>query len=336
MNPRIKISERFRPFVHTAGTSVLLPLSSLSFEIFPALIRIKSLQKEIPLAIRGPIKGFTVLQDLERPCLRIWGEDAEGFFRYRIQAARDLSFILIQEKGERLLFPRVDAQEDSTVSLERMSFGVTKKADWDLVNRRCSLEEILPFWFRLGILTPDQGACSPGNDLLTEVELALKARNKMGLAQAFKNLYVTGFQGLLCPTEKDLAHQGFSLPPIEEGKDPLHVLREGAALIREMLVSFKENSVEILPCLLPELHAGRFLGFSLGEKGSIDLEWSKKKIRRLIFRSLQNQTLTFKYQKSLQTYRMQMKGESHVQHLRCGDSIEFMAHQTYFFDRFEK
>lgn len=346
---KIKIAERFRPFTHAPGEPCLLPLSTLQFEIFPVFIRIKDLSEssprlvaEIPLKLRGPVKNFTVMQDLEHPSLRAWGHSVDGFFRYRIHAGGKFGFTFTEEKcpeGLQSLF----AEQYSSGSIppfepivERLSFGVTKIADWALVKRRSILAEILPFWFRLGGYIPKLGSlvCHK-EDLLSSCQTACLNKDKLGLSEALSQLFIAGFEGLLSPTLSDPFHQGVPMSAIGAKTSPLHLLKEGAELIKGMLINQVSDEIEILPCLMPELHAGRFCNASIGELGSIDLEWTKKRARRLIFRSFKDQKVHFRFQKDLKTLRFtEEKGPS--QRFACGELLHFEAQKTYFFDRFEQ
>lgn len=344
----ITIAERFRPFIHLSGVRCLLPNSTLSFQIYPAFLKVfelsistPSLVAEFPIAVDGPVKGFTVMQDLEKGCIKVWGESAKGFFRYRIEPKIGFikDFSLIPEKMPEVL-PVADRGQASSFNLskiERLSFGVTKKNDWQLINRRLLLPEILPFWFRLGQMVP---AISPHRSgtasLLDAVEKALACKSSLDLATAFENLFLAGFEGLLSPTLMDDGHQGFGLPHVEAdgAHSPLLLLTKGSELIKRMLVDVENVELHILPCLIPALHAGRICDVTLGEIGRLDLEWSKKQARRLIFHSAQEQTLTFKFQRDLSSFRLRKAGSATASIKTCGESIMFRA-GTYFLDNFQ-
>ncbi len=76
------------------------------------------------------------------------------------------------------------------------------------------------------------------------------------------------------------------LMPLERSQgnvSPLAFLTEGARLIRNHFIEEEPNGIKILPALPPECHAGRLINVAI--KGvNLDLEWSKKTIRRLILR----------------------------------------------------
>ncbi len=375
-NMQIKIAERFRPFVHIPGVHCVLPFTTLCFQIYPAFIRVFDLSSskptpsmiaEFPLSIQGPVQGFTVQQDLEKGHLKVWGDSAQGFFRYRIESKSgsklkfksetncSKEFVLISEKMPEVL-PKAYCgipvgatvcESSEPNAIERLSFGVTKKADWALVNRRIILAEILPFWFRLGQMIPTVLPHSSGSACLFDhIQEALTQQNSLRLASAMRHLFQVGFEGLLSPTLIDNMHQGFSLPEdqIESAHSPLLLLTKGAQMIKQMLVAVNicaqddtnpNAAIDILPCLLPELHAGRYCDVQLGSIGRLDLEWTKKQTRRIIFHSAKEQTLTFNFQKDLKSFRLRSTVTPVASLKTCGKPV-FFATGTYFLDNFER
>lgn len=357
---QISIAERFRPFTHLAGTSVLLPLSKLRFQIYPAFIRVCDLSAadpvlvaEIPLDLQGPMTGFTLMQDLEKGCLKVWGFSKKGFFRYLIYATTSMpGFTLVQEKAPSevpfslLSDPETYCRRQMTQP-ERLSFGVTKVADWELVRRRLTLAEILPFWFRLGQLIPSVDSHDAGSaSLLRGLNNALIEKKSVDLSLLFKELYCVGFEGLLSCILTDSYHQGLDLPKVPEGSScsPLLLLTEGAKIIKLMLLAMRQESVdalepshvEILPCLLPELHSGRLCGASLSTLGTIDLEWSKKEIRKMIFRSTKRQIIYFHFRSEISSFRLREASSTISIRKACGEPIAFAENSTYFFDHFQQ
>jgi hypothetical protein len=118
------------------------------------------------------------------------------------------------------------------------------------------------------------------------------------------------------------------------------LLTKGAQLIKEMLVSVNDKlddgkTVDILPCLLPELHAGRYCDVHLGPIGKLDLEWTKKQTRRIIFHSAKEQNLTFNFQKDLMSFRLRDANSSVATVKTCGKPHVF-AVGTYYLDNFER
>lgn len=350
----ISIAERFRPFVHVSGEKCLLPLSKLSFKIHPAYIQVFDLSgaepqsiAEFAVDVEGPVSEFTVLQDLEAGCLKVWGHAKNGFFRYRIHASQSaLGFSCVLEKvpqGKGLTFIPASycgGEVFEMPAIANLSFGVTKAPDWTLVKRRLILAEILPFWFRLGRLTPSLPEHGMGTaSLLEPAEKALLKRDSLELAHSFRNAYLAGFEGLLSCRLQDNDHQGFELPAVPKGShcSPLVLLTKGVRLIQQMLIAINSPAdIAILPCVFPELHAGRLCNVMFDGIGKIDLEWSKKKARRMIFYSAKEQAICFHFQNELKSFRLRRDRSNLSSTKICGESLFFAANTTYFFDHFQK
>ncbi len=307
MDKRIVIAQRLRPFSHEPGTKCLLPGSTHEVTIYPALIVIN--KQEIPIPLTGPVQDFTVQLDLEKGYVKVWGHYVEGFLRYRIQANTDGSFSIITEKSPlENLFPQEMKTPYQPQSEERLSLGSHKAQDWSLVSRRADLSEIFPVWFRLGQLLPHSHS-EDIDSLLSTCQQQIFSREKLKIFPSFLNLFRAGFDSILAPRLIDTQHQGFPLPPVGKGS-PLALLTEGSKLIRSLFFSQEGNKIEILPLLPPEFHAGRFVSISCGALGTLDMEWTKKSLRRLVFHSHTNSEIQFIFPKELKSYRLE--GERHT------------------------
>jgi len=187
--------------------------------------------------------------------------------------------------------------------------GNHKAQDWDLVNRRCDLVEILPFWLRLGQLVPQLNQEGSGGTL--------------SLLDNLSHLYQAGFEGMLSTRLEDADHQGFNLPEVSGG-NPLMLLSEGAKKIRDQFVNFGPDSIEILQT---EFHAGRFLEIN----SVLDIEWSKKQIRRVVYRSKDSKTTVFRFPKKIKSFRLNKQ-----KRVLNGDALHLEPDTIYFFDNFMK
>jgi len=346
---RITIADRLRPFSHEPGIGCVLPLTSLRFQIFPAFIKIFDLSascpqsiEQIKVDIEGPVRDFTVQQSLEECTIKVWGHSKHGFYRYLIQSTESGKRFFIRTEKQPLDNPIIHSNEGESPilrpSIENLSFGISKSQDCNLVHRRQSLQEILPFWFRLGQLVPQSTPHYEGTAaLLKPIEEAIADKNYQELTESLLSLYLTGFEGMFCPRLLDDQYQGVNTPLVKmNSASPLVLLTEGAKLIRKMLVDHSEHQVSILPCLLPELHCGRMTGIALGPLGTLDLEWSKKTIRRMIFRCQKDGEVRFNFAKDSKRYRLRKGEERKGQIQECGLPVCFYAGADYLFDNFEK
>lgn len=348
---KILIAERLHPFSHFSGIFCLLPGSFLRLQIFPALIRVHDLSKaepqliqEIPVAIKGPVKQFTVMNDLERGWISVWGHTPLGFFRYRIHSTStgcDLSIIEEKSPQGQLLFDfKPDRLEEvyQPVLTNRLSLGNQKAQEWELVEKRSDLSEIFPLWNRLGQLLPQMSNLKhEGTSILLDTcEQAIASNAPETILPTFLNLFKAGFSGILTPRLIDDQYQGISsLAPIHNlNLSPLILLTEGAKLIRSLFVQQNDLDVNILPALPPEFHSGRFLNIKLETLGMIDLEWNKKLIRRVMFNSHQEGDAIFHF-RHIKTFRVKMGDSDKGYEWQSGKALPVVKNTSYFFDNFE-
>lgn len=326
---RITVAQRLRPFSHIPGERCLIPGTLLSVQVFPALLVVYNMAAGEPVEIArhqwnvsGPVKDFTIQQDLEKGCVVAWGHAAEGFFRYRIGKSGSSYAIEIEKAPEKFGSVPSAKMEYPEISRERLSLGVDKQQDWTLVRRRLSIAEILPFWLHLGNLTPPTPATREGAASLLEMP-------------DFEKLFMAGFDGILCPRLADRQHQGFNLPPVTGDFSPAILLTEGAGLIRSQFFRQHGNEMHLLLSLPHEFSSGRFINVRCGAAGEIDLEWRSRKLRRAIFRCAQSGGYTFVFPKQLKSFRFReqdnVRGALHLN----GSIQEYAAGHTYLFDLFE-
>lgn len=337
VNMRFTIAERYRPFSHQPGTSCVLPRTDLRFQIFPALIRVfeeEALVSEIQLAVLGPVKDFTVQLDLEKGRIRVWGTAASGYMRYSIYpAANQEKFVLVQETGT-----KDHAPECEKVVYERLSLGSSKAQDWDMVKRRMDMADILPVWFALGQqMAKSERAPAEGTAaVLHECRRAIIADDSRRFLEPFKVLFQTGFDGILAPRKTDVDYQGFQLPPVSSEFSSIALLSEGAELIRSLFFSYNDRVADILPALPVEFHCGRFIDVKCGSQGTVDMEWTKKAIRRVIFRASENGAIRFAFPRDIKRFRLRLSETDRGQKLEPHTPIEIVAGNVYYLDRFEK
>lgn len=380
---RITIAERLRPFVHVPGSYFILPGTSLRLQIFPVLLRIEDLSgrnpqliTEIKIDIKGPLKEFTVMQDLERGEIKVWGHSFTGFLRYCINAVSEQTMAITIEKspldvvwqcssGYKLISAEGNANQfylvnsekkDRYESLvthslplktERLSLGNNKSQDWEMIKRRKDLSEIFPHWLALGQLSQ---RAQLGNDFqyvrslggnaafLDQCQEAINIGKPEELLEPFANLFCAGFDGVLSLRLEDLDYQGFELRPVAENVQmtPMALLSEGAKLIRRLFVQQDNQTIQVLPHLPPAFHCGRFLKINCEEKGILELEWSKKHIRRMIFLAAVDGDFHFIFQKGIKRYRLRRNLQEKGIIVSENKPLSFVAGQCYLFDNFEK
>lgn len=347
---RIKIAERLRPFSHLPGVQCLIPQTTVQVQVFPVLLRFKNLMRgdsqpiEYRLDLKGPFKNFTVIQDLENLRVRVFGHSADGYVRYCLfldkgKISIDFEKYPKELPGRLIEFPIHESPQRDFK--ERLSLGENKAQDWDLVRRRQNLKEIFPIWFRLGQTLPDmdlpvseEGTVS----LLKECESIIENREKKHLMSSFLNLFNAGFEGILVPRLLDDQFQGLvderEHPPLEAS--PLILLSKGSALIRSLFFKESGNDMFLLPCLPPDFDCGRFLHLQSIHGDVIDIEWSKKILRRFVLRSKSQRELNLHLQRAIKKFRLRRSPKDRGQVIESGQTISLKANETLFFDRFQK
>lgn len=351
----IDIAERLRPFSHAPGASCLIPGTPFVAQVFPSLIRLydlttptSPLRAEISVNIEGPVEGFTVTLDLEKAWISVQGNSIAGFFRYRIHPQ---GISVLKSPVERLfptscpLLPVIEKDKADPVMIpyptDRLSLGNHKSQDWDLVTRRLDLTEILPSWLRLAQLTPPQKVLKPYQGtaaLLSICEEAIKKGRPENILSALKKLFLAGFTQLLVPCFHDARYQGI-VPPIDTERligSPLVLLQDGAALIRRLFVDVQPDHVTILPSLPPEFHCGRWLHISLGHRGLLDIEWSKKTIRRVVLHAAHQHEAKLRFPNEIKSFRLRCGPQDRGQRVLVNTPLSCAAGQQYLLDNFQK
>lgn len=317
----IKIAGRLHPFSHVPKTRCLIPGTEVLVEACPALIRIGG--KEVVLEIEGPLKNFTVIQDLERGCVTVFSEH----YHFHILPSCEI----VYTKNPHL--PPLANQE-------RLSLGSHKKQEWEGIRRRLDFREIFPVWFRLGSLLKlpkrqekDEGIFT----LIADCGKAILAHQPEKILPAFRKLFLAGFTDLMVPRLQDEECQGilpFNMPLAKSS--PLYLLTEGAELIRSLIFLSSGNELALLPNLPPEFFAGRMVNLACPPYGELDIEWTKKEIRRLEFRAAQEGELHLHFPSSLKHYRVRSSKRERGEKRSCGDPLEIKSGCRYLLDQIRK
>lgn len=353
---RIDSDLKFRPFSHVPGTGALIPGSCWALYAYPTRLVLKNLisgkEKSLDLSLTGPVKRFTLLQDLERRALLVFGTAEEGYFRLMLTHKEKKICILakripaggLEIGGERLKLKemkQISVAEHNYLPpyVEHLSLGCHKAQDVDLMRRRLDLSEVLPLWFRIGQLTPPTlSAQKEGTlTLLPSIAQELEERDKMHVAKPFLELYLSGLSDIFVPRLIDEQFQGVA-PKINAASSdlsPLALLSEGAQLIRLLFFHQKGNDISLLPCLPPELHAGRLINIHAGDVFTCDIEWSKKTLRRVVIRPLKNETVNLKLQRSIKTYRVRTSCRGKGEKVASNKPLSIKRGTPLFLDHFE-
>ncbi len=345
---QINIAERLRPYSHVPGDKFVLPGTYLGLEIFPTLLRLYDLDKAVPLLLQeqkfeltGPVKDFTVQQDLERGCIFVWGHYSEGYFRYRIEGSEQgKGFVMTIERSPQTQFNKKTQINYQTKTPSRLSLGSHSAQDWLLLRRNLNLAAILPIWHRLGQITPLTSNSGRGGtlDLLKKCQEEIETKQREQLYRSFANLFQAGFEGGLYPRLIDSQHQGFYVSSInaEFKGSALELLTEGSKAIQNLFVSQDEGRISILKALPIQFHCGRLLNVELGGRGKLSIEWSKKTIRRMIFVSSKEQEILFDFHSDLKKYRIRQGNKDRGKIVEVSCPLRVERDSIVFLDNFQK
>lgn len=322
---KITIAERLKPFSHVPGAACVIPWSSYKVQAFPALLIFENLltfqKHEYRLGWKGPVLDFTLELDLEKGVVWVYGKTVEGHRRSCIEMTEQ--GIAIDKK---LVVAGVKV---SPHPLERLSLGMSKALDWELVSRRHEMAEILPIWFRLGQMVAHSKTAKIGTAAL------LRDCEKMEVASTYLRLFLAGFEGILCPRLSDTDHQGI-IPEGHFSESPLVLLTEGANYIRSLFFKETAENWGFLPCLSPEFHAGRFVNLETKAGDKIDFEWSKKLLQKVVIHPASEREILIHLPKPLKSCRLRAslkeKGTRHF----LEKPLIISSRQVLFLDRFEK
>ena len=378
----IKIAQRLRIFSKRLGACCLLPSSFFKIQSFPGLLKVKSLHNlsscEIAFDVKGPVRDFTMYQDLEKGYVKIWGFALNGYFRYRIIPLCDSNaieicfektpvdgiglsidgiklsssvFIMKKENQDLTILNRPVFSRDNIIvsftpinkmpnmvsksSEERLSLGLHKALDFDLIARRKDLKEYLPILFRMSTYLPISGCIDDPLAIKCRKMISLKKRCE--IEKMLWSFIAARFDEILVPTFFDYNYQGIedSKMDILAETSPLLLIEEAGKLIRSLFIQEVKNNLYILPSLPISFHCGRFINIRCS-CGIIDIEWSKKLIRRMVLRSTKTEVLYCHFQKKLKTLRLRCHMKDKGKRVACVESINLEKGKVYFMDNFEK
>ncbi len=349
----IKIVQKLQPFSHRPGTYVILPGSPYRLRVFPARLEVDDLSSATPkpiaaidLDIKGIVDEFTVMQDLERGLVRVHGRGVNGYFRYGVSARVGGKVALNVEKFPQPIpdcafndhFEFVEGTERiPTDHMSRLSLGNHRAQDWELMSRKGDLTAIFPIWHRLGQFYSALPIHFEGTAfLLNECRQAIEANTPEHTLRAFYALFLVGFEGALSPRLWDTHFHGIALPEVEKPQElsPLVLLQRGGELIQSLFIQEKEGAIDLLPAVPPEFHCGRLVNVAV-QNGKIDLEWTKKAIRRVVFTAEITGCLVLRFSNHEKSCRLRLSDKDPGSLYVPGSSLDVVAGQTYWFDHFQ-
>jgi hypothetical protein len=335
---KIEIAETLKPYSHLPGAACIVPGTATVITAYPTLIQIGNY--EIKLNITGPVSEFMLQQDLEKHLVHIFGKAKEGYFHLEISrndAGFDVFANRVPAKGlstskgtlnkkEKLHIPS-DAPFIAKAPFERLSLGNHKAQDFDQIQKRSDLREWLPLLFTLGQKLP-RILPQPINGTARLLEMP---NDRSQLPSALEALFKAAFTKILVPQLNDEHYHGVIT---NDGKgNPFFLVQEAAKLIRGLFFVQNERRIYLLPNLPIPLDCGRMLNIQAPGIGTIDFEWTKKQLRRVIIRATTPGNILLEYP-TLSSFRVRtsMRQKGH----RATETLLLEAGKTYYLDNFRK
>jgi hypothetical protein len=307
-------------------------MTPFSVEAYPTLFRIVGF-KEIRLHVQGPIQNFTCQLCLDRGKVALFGMSQEGFFRfelYRHQQELVLSVVRAPEEGircsglETSLLKRHDrirlalgplpSLSHSHRQLEKLCCGIHKEANIDRMWRSFKLEEHLPFLYLLGQQI-QVGSSKLPLSWVGSLEQEIRAHFQQGWV----------------PRLEDSDHQGLKTTFASMVKEPLELYYLVYRWVKDSLCRQDNDHLTILPN--PCSIVGRWTGYSVEGGGTLDLQWSRFRPRkmRLYFETSRELTLASPGITRVQIRTLlHQKGRWH----NLDTPILFSPHTHYYLERF--
>jgi len=351
----IRIKEKFKIISHDLGTSFLILNTSYFVKIYPGILSFKDLSSnntfKVFLKFQGSVKNFTILQNLFNGNIEVNFHTKKGFLAYKI---------FVKEKNVYLYFDRITDQDlkiefnnlinvslkqkillpikliSITIPEELLFLGIYKKSDLYFIRKRENLNEILPFIFLYSqfYLEARYSCCLKKKCLLKEINKCIQKKEKQNLNETFLNAFKVHFFSAFIPRMNDEEYQNI-VDIDEKGLNPFCVFNNFYHSIKSMLIEFSDNQLFILPCLLKEFHHGRAVNIKTSI-GSIDIEWSKKLLKKAIFRPLRNDRLKLVLQSDIKTFRIRTSKNEKGKIFKNLDNIAFQKNKIYLLDKFKK
>lgn len=340
---QIKIAQRLSPFSHVPGAGCLVPGTFWELEAFPTLLRFGK-KIDVKLQLTGPVSEFTLQQDLEKNCVWVFGKAQEGYYRLKVEA-NDEGFILhadrVPEKGlttshgvlhkKQNILIRAEFPFSLRTAKERLSLGSHKNQDWDGVQKRCDLREILPTLFMLGQKLPP----IPMQKMLGTAKLLELPKDRALATFSLENFFKAAFTKILVPRLKDDQYQGIAPDEPVDG-NPAFLVQEGAKMVRGLFFKQNERRLEFLPFLPIPFDCGRLIQLQVQGVGEIDLEWSKKLLTTVIIRATTPGEVVLVLQKELKSLRVRTRLKEKGHRQKGDEPLLLKAGHTYYLDRFQK
>ncbi len=358
-----------RPFSHKPGVAVPYPLLQIICIVYPTKLKIidwKDSQKVLMVLqfkFKTPCTGFTVFKDLVKQEVDIECQFDDNFAKFRLgynEPEKHFALSLLRYKEEFLnyevkrphkiaviskqlalkkplvLFNNLDI--DPVPKPEILFLGCHKKQEIEAVLERKDLCEFLPLWYLWGQFCLIKHTAKDTEGMLVflkQLHDDINHKKHDALGPCLKTLLATGFAPMMVPYLEDYKHWGLALPKLTNAScSPWAVLGELFKLIRQFFILKKRQDLFILPHMPPELFSGKLIGVQEGGL-EMDLEWTKKQIRRAVITAKKDADVCLHFQTGIKQFRLKEGHQDKGRIVKNFSTLSLKKKNIYFLDRFE-
>jgi hypothetical protein len=215
---------------------------------------------------------------------------------------------------------------------EKLFLGVSKSLNMENIRRRMDLKEIFPILFYMGQMVPETLSKN-----LFKYEGVATLLKSCKTEKDFLKLFSAGFFSIFTPRLFDNQFQGIVDNDLKISKNatPLILLEKSRNLIRKIFFEEENNKIKILPSLFPSFHSGTLLNVQ-SSFGIFNINWSKKLLKKIIFKSFKDEEIDFEFQSKIKTFRVRENKRDRGKLFKTKTPFIAEKNKTYFFDRFCK
>ncbi len=334
------------------GMKTYLPGSTHFLQMFPTAFRLYScrydeseLLKEVVFPDLGPISGWMVSVDTMRHAVFVEGRGAAGFFRYRIDATPDGIVFRSLKSTMKVRMNGLDCDLGCSEKLvlidtacascrfptPRLLLGCNKESSLERIVASPTMDEVLPLWYQLAL--PDTVLIEPSETLLGNIINAVQRKQVRAVSSAFSAFFRTAIDGFFVPKRFDDLFLGSALPLLPEAMALSQVHPVICSLLRSLFLQESGAIVTVLPCLPSECVAGRLLNETLLTGHSIDIEWRKGQLRRVLIKAMHDGVVSVQTSSKTGSICALSKG-ARKKKFAMGDEIELKKGEQILLDNF--
>jgi len=314
------------PFSHRPGIRVWL--GGVVVHLFSTAFEIEGKVHTLP-GLGVPTKWTVYMSNRH---IEVEGYGKDGFFRYRLYI-EDKSLIFRACKG----VPQMERGENKVLAFiapyepqeSRLLLGCHRAPYFDRIQLKPDILEVLQLWYQVS--RPDVGIKVEPSILLDLVHLVEKRERALVLPQ-LEVLFRAGITDFFVPKQIDDLYLGYEQVIFPEPSEAHKVV---VACIRALFLQEQSEYIKLLPCLPKECLSGRLLREHLSSGHSIDIEWRKHAVRRVIIHAACDDCIRLSSPHMSQCYVRPLPLRLRKKKYTLGEPLELKAGTRYLLDHWE-